>query len=870
MQGQISGESGIIDFASHQAPQQSPTSVIHNDLHPTDISGGLQCGSQDREGLSMADHSPVRMPPLSGKRRIHYPTPQSPNTFAQYVPGHSHGAGSPLHQSSLSDTTALSNLTPSESARHKSKFHHQFITPESSPYSSRVDTQDAMTSSGSSLQIGDALIKSELAFVPAPHIPDSPHSPPSDPHSSTLSSPFMVKTPLAGDRRARSSTPLSLPSSSALLPSAHPEFQYPPRNPGGEIDRIRQAMREGQLAHLQEAESRRPEYLKRTKRTFSDADLQATEREHSSERAPAVGVVESPHKGRRLKLFQETSEESFEESLMAGGYGLYRTADWVRQPQPLPFPSPAVPGPSNVVAALEEAPEAPPTEREIRKRKRLEAFQADTPPGGRPNKLVAVEMDGKGRVLLDMPNESQTLPSVPETPPPKRRGGNRRKKKGGDSQAASANAAAAMAAQVLPTPNWPDSEFPWRVRTEERAELARIQDAERLKWIERFLDRDSDDEDEDSRESSPQPDLAGPIERKEGVINFRRGRGKMVPLSVMPDSVRDEAGRRRSLMIPSDPADARAALLSKKSVRALSYRQRRRQREADEDSDEEVVCICNGRDDGRELVQCDACEQWYHLQCIGISNITDLGKEEDPWFCRDCTRGSRSPLSDPDARSSEPVFVPTEEHTPTTRLYEAPFFQPSVFHDSPGTWSAPRSGRGGNTEHDGNFSSGSSSWVYSSRPGPSTPRDTHPSVRVHAVNTPRSLGIHGRMDDESPFDPASTPSRGVGAQTSFTTPKNSPWLLRTNLLFQTPSRSSGRDRPFGGPNSLSLLLDESGGRESPLGRRSRYNDSPLGRRLGDGFRTRRIPDSPLLSRSTLAPPDFLEDSPIMRSKGKQH
>lgn len=36
-----------------------------------------------------------------------------------------------------------------------------------------------------------------------------------------------------------------------------------------------------------------------------------------------TGITESPTKGRRITLFQETSEESFEQSLLAGGYARY-------------------------------------------------------------------------------------------------------------------------------------------------------------------------------------------------------------------------------------------------------------------------------------------------------------------------------------------------------------------------------------------------------------------------------------------------------------------------------------------------------------------------------------------------------------------
>src|ERR1700694_3272627 len=49
----------------------------------------------------------------------------------------------------------------------------------------------------------------------------------------------------------------------------------------------------------------------------------------------------------------------------------------------------------------------------------------------------------------------------------------------------------------LKKPNWPDAEFPWRLRTEERNEEAKALQEEQLRWIERYLDRDSDEEDDD-------------------------------------------------------------------------------------------------------------------------------------------------------------------------------------------------------------------------------------------------------------------------------------------------------------------------------------------------------------------------------------
>ena len=100
----------------------------------------------------------------------------------------------------------------------------------------------------------------------------------------------------------------------------------PTSTAGGEMERIRQAMMHDRLTHYQETESRRPDYLRRAKRTLTEADPTALIEDESvreQERPSVVGIMESPVKGRRLKLFQETSEESFEESLMAGGYGRY-------------------------------------------------------------------------------------------------------------------------------------------------------------------------------------------------------------------------------------------------------------------------------------------------------------------------------------------------------------------------------------------------------------------------------------------------------------------------------------------------------------------------------------------------------------------
>lgn len=91
------------------------------------------------------------------------------------------------------------------------------------------------------------------------------------------------------------------------------------------MERIRRALKEDRLMRIHDTEKRKPEYLKRMKRTLSETEDPTTPDHEGNirDRGLTVGIMESPIKGRRLKLFQETSEESFEESLMAGGYGRY-------------------------------------------------------------------------------------------------------------------------------------------------------------------------------------------------------------------------------------------------------------------------------------------------------------------------------------------------------------------------------------------------------------------------------------------------------------------------------------------------------------------------------------------------------------------
>ncbi|KAF7340266.1 hypothetical protein MVEN_01945500 [Mycena venus] len=643
---------------------------------------------------------------------------------------------------------------------------------------------------------------------------------------------------------------------------------------GGEMERIRQVMMQNHLAQHQEAEA------------------------HALLSASWTALI----RGRRITLFQETSDESFEESLMAGGYGRYRTADWVRQPQPM-APTPVPPGPSTVLKRSEEpTPLRPPTEKELRKRKRLEAFRSNetTNTSGDPHtsKLFPVNLVTMGRVLVDNVGEENGFASTAADSSPSKNGmggtGKRamaaanKKAKKKTQEPSAREKKMAIAAQALEDanekPNWPDAEFPWRLRSEERAEITKEEEEHRMQLIENFLNRDTDDEDgseeEDGGKNGEDEDLLDPSEwdkvyedGKQRPIPSRGGRGKMVQLSAEPHVDRPVGGIKRSRFFPTDPGDARAALLAKKSVRSLSFRQQRRERAKGADTDE-VLCICRGKyDEDGDVVQCDLCGIWYHLHCIGIHNIADLGQEDDPWYCEKCYVVERSESSEEEeTRAPEPTFVPTDNEPPrVSHSSDTPLYQPVALQESPMPWSGPKTPPRGSTARD--FGSAFSSIASGSR-APFTPSTPHSSNRRRSsVQTFGHDTPGGGFDvDDLPFDPTSTPSRGIKFGAPFATPKNM-WPVKPNGLFETPSRRrDSTSRLFGAPGTLDESASGGGVLfSSPFGRMPTYDDSPIRRDTapaGDAQRTRRLLESPIApsvggGRYLGHMMTTLEDSPVM-------
>ena len=603
--------------------------------------------------------------------------------------------------------------------------------------------------------------------------------------------------------------------------------------------------------------------------------------EASSADMPGLGIAETPIKGRRIELwgFQETSEESFEELLMAGGYGGYGSTAPERATAP-PAPSRALewantftPGPrgSSSTATQEDvAPDGPINEREARKRRRLEAFRRV--PTRVKTSLHPVEVEGKGRMLLDVGAEevSELLEELQSSAAGKKRGAKKRRRvgpgsRGGKTRTVREETKRPSVREGVPL-DWPDEEFPWNVRTYERRELEAAEEADRMQWIGKFLDEDSDAKSSEAAQDEDVPPIR--LDHPDPPPTVQHEHGRM-----SPSPSRDGTSPQR-ILLPSDPADARAALLSKQSVRALAARRRLRVQSSADGDEEEILCICRGKDDGRELVQCDDCRTWYHLECLGIRDIAELGREEDPWYCHNCvTLMSDLPVS-------EPTFALVEEEISPRRRRDPLFFE--ALQDSPlagSDWRIPLHGPNPTTPKTNRTRAieTSSRSSFGSRNGPHTPRNSSASTeRVRVYTTPGSderifHPHHDSSDDViSPFDPTSTPSRGmrVGASVGsvFATPK---WQIRVPPTAAHPPPSPHRD---GNGNASNRAAVGAAVPPSSPYRTSLHEDTPVDRSAPrPPFPSKRMQDSPLTGRGGVVRPyPYPQDSPIpLGRKGKE-
>ena len=713
---------------------------------------------------------------------------------------------------------------------------------------------------------------------------------------SRLSSPFAerntaeetIPTEIATPQKTHQPSPSSVPSlNPAFVNDAFSQYNaqtQPPLvapSPLHVLNGETKLLANSRPSKIEETEIHRPDYLERAQRTPSPLATSPLLVDQFSHIPVSLGVTETPSRGRRLKLFQETSEESFEESLMINGYAQrsgvsyngqlsQTTLDWLRHPASAtssahwsyPLTVPSIPPSSG----------SPRTENEMRKRKRLESFLTPTPCA---SKLRIVDVEGRGRILLNGEEEASARETTDcGNPVRQKRSLGRRNLKGSGNGKSSP-----LKRGIVGPPNksvdsgsvgpdWLDAEFPWSLKADQLVRAHWETQAEKMRWIEKFLDRNSDSE---SEGEEIMPSSAWGELYQHPPMPCRRGRGKMVPIKAT------DRRRTGTMVFPSDPADARAALLSRRAVRTLTLRRVSQMRHTNPSTDgsvsgeDEDFCVCQGKVKDRGLVQCDDCERWYHLRCIGIGDAGELGGPNDPWYCTGCMKDARRTITpEPIIPSSEPTIVPTDDDCPGSSPKDPLFFVDDPERSPFSTW-RPRARPSTPTRGSTSFEplSGSSSTPYSNKGDPSTPQNPSSGL-ARIYETPNlSISVGG---GEPTFDLTTTPSRGMKFST-FTPKSIGPWSYNsrantTGIGFHTPS-----GKHTGSVNRIVNRIDSVSGivpRPAPPDSPTRRKEGAIGRVL----HSRRLHESPmgfggLTSGGRFGGFTMLEESPVVRSAGKK-
>ena len=527
------------------------------------------------------------------------------------------------------------------------------------------------------------------------------------------------------------------------------------------------------------------------------------------------GISVSPVKGRRIQLVRPTSPGSVA--------GSAPSSPRVAAPTPasisnitLQWLQSSASNPQRV-RAVETAQEL--TERESRKRKRLEAFldnvgSLNAAKHQHKSPLKPVEVKGMGRLALH-PDDLTVEYITPSKRATKKKGGRKAavtvttpKKKitafGLEVREDPLRArrppplddeeTKSDAEESDEEPDWLDHMYPWS-ESKRRAKEPTAAEKLRLKQLEQFFDRFTDDE--DSADDFDTVVASTPVDEVAPPLRPTLSGGKMGSFQQLstPSLVRSISGT-------SDSGDARTALFARHGARPVAPRpsssniegstttteaeradaqqDAENQAEADEsietesqDDDEGAInCLCEKNHADAPMVRCDLCHTWSHLDCLGIEDESQLGAE---WFCFNCEQRNVTEQAVGDG-PREPTFTLTAE-TPRPRLIGAiKFYDPPPLTNSPlfptNTSDVRSAAKGPVTP--------TASTVPHSRPRtpgwdlsgahsaplitPRTPLAQRP-FDMRMYSTPKPLAERGAPTEA--FDPTSTPSRGIQLGTPF-------------------------------------------------------------------------------------------------------
>lgn len=379
-------------------------------------------------------------------------------------------------------------------------------------------------------------------------------------------------------------------------------------------------------------------------------------------------------------------------------------------------------------------------------------------------------------------------------------------------------------------PNWPENEYPWGEPEREKAKTIEQGKKMSLTLVERYLDgsSDEDEEDEDLTRFPANPlDLWRSDERTMVIPHVSSymelsssRRGGKSSYGLIGDGVKRTRVRSARTIAnleakTFDPSDARQALLLKRQASSTFSMSQFRNvvsrdhlvgsthgREEQYETTAVIGCVCREDLEGEDIgmVECDCCQTWHHLDCLGISE-DDLG---DEWFCWKCAPGDQPavPYADEEPLSSIASSALLRTPNPHASL---PTFAPN---NSPSMAMSPAQSPLFETRHTGSMGTpiqrfGTPRLVSSSS---YTSMSTAANPTPHSAQSPPSsrsrLTAHDFGDSLGLGTPAAGPPRSSwDTGRILSTPKFADFDPTEEGFYDfgsTPSRHLGRELPFGG------------------------------------------------------------------------
>jgi hypothetical protein len=54
-----------------------------------------------------------------------------------------------------------------------------------------------------------------------------------------------------------------------------------------------------------------------------------------------------------------------------------------------------------------------------------------------------------------------------------------------------------------------------------------------------------------------------------------------------------------------------------------------------------LYCVCRSPEDGRTMLGCDHCDEWYHFSCVGLNSALIPDLDNFPYSCPKCVKKER-------------------------------------------------------------------------------------------------------------------------------------------------------------------------------------------------------------------------------------